>query len=158
MRLRNKTLLACDAATAWREERKISHWLAMSWPLRAFDPLEPPAWPVSWTQDQDLLVRSRLFGLLPLGRQRIRVVEFHEGSREIVTEEHGSAIRRWSHKVQIRAVDQATCRYCDRIDLEAGVLTLPLWLFAAFFYRLRHSRWRIFARKLRCGRQRRSGE
>ena len=154
MRLRIETLLACDAAAAWQEERKISHWLAMSWPLLIFDPLQPPAWPVSWAQDRDLLVQSRLFGLLPLGRQRIRVVGVHEDTLEIVTEEHGSTIRRWSHKVQIRAVDQATCRYCDRIDLEAGVSTLPLWLFAAFFYRLRHHRWRRFARKLRRGGQR----
>jgi hypothetical protein len=39
--------------------------------------------------------------------------------------------------------------YMDRIEIEAGVMTLPVWLFANVFYRYRQMKWRKLLRSLK---------
>jgi len=40
------------------------------------------------------------------------------------------------------------CGYTDQIDIQAGILTPPIWLFAHIFYRYRQRRWRHLVRAL----------
>ncbi len=51
----------------------------------------------------------------------------------------------WNHDIVVEPVDERTCRYTDRIVIDAGPLTLAVVGFAHLFYRHRQRRWRRLA-------------
>ena len=57
-------------------------------------------------------------------------------------------IRRWRHEVFVTSLDANTCRYEDRIEIDAGAFTPVVTAFASVFYRYRQRRWRALARLL----------
>ena len=146
MKLRLETVLECPAGAAWDAERKVAHLLSVARPLIALQPVDPEVASADWVQDQSTDFKSLLFGVLPLGRLRVTVVEFNSEKRELRTEEGGGVIRRWSHRVRIDPLSPGQCRYRDDIEMEAGWLTHPLWLVAWLVYRLRQRRRRALAR------------
>jgi ligand-binding SRPBCC domain-containing protein len=91
-----------------------------------------------------LSLRISPFGLLPSWSHQIDVVAVEP--HLIRTEEHGGSIRRWRHTLSFTPVGDRSCRYEDRIDLDAGVLTLLVWLYAHGLYRYRQARWRRLAK------------
>jgi hypothetical protein len=48
----------------------------------------------------------------------------------------------WDHLVTIRAENPTRTRYTDELRVEAGKLTLLVWLWAQLFFRHRQRRWR----------------
>ena len=134
MNLRVSSTLPCSAEAAWRAEREVATLLKGAWPWLVYSPVAPPRLPEKWTPGQTLTVRTRLFGLLPLGQHTISVAEVDENSMTVLTHEHGGLIRRWDHRVRITPDGPNGCRYTDEIDLDAGLLTPIVWLFAWLFY------------------------
>lgn len=118
-------------------------------PLVQFTPLDPPQFPSKWTEGE-YLVATRLFGLVPLGRQTI-AISFDGASDDryaIRDNGHGDLAQRWDHRIDIVDAGSGQTRYLDTVDIEAGVLTPFVWLFAQLFYRHRQRRWRQLARAL----------
>jgi len=104
-------------------------------------------WPTRlFTEGTTLTTRVRLFGLGPSFPHKVQVVRVDEAQREIETKESGGLVRVWDHRMRVDAVSEVTCRYTDCIEVQAGLLTPLVWLFAAGFYRYRHSRWRQWPR------------
>jgi hypothetical protein len=62
--------------------------------------------------------------------------------------EHGRFVRTWNHRIRFRASGQGQTLYSDEVAIDAGWLTLPVWLFALLFYRYRQWRWRDLAEHL----------
>ena len=54
-------------------------------------------------------------------------------------------VERWDHLITIAPDGPSRTRYRDTVDIEAGLLTPFVWLFAQFFYRHRQRRWRALA-------------
>jgi hypothetical protein len=90
----------------------------------------------------------KLFGWLPLWRHEMRLVELDDERCEILTEERGGPVRSWRHRIPVRPLPADRCHYTDRVEIEAGALTLAVWLFARIFYGHRQRRWRQLARLL----------
>jgi hypothetical protein len=65
--------------------------------------------------------------------------------------ERDALVRRWDHLIRIRPLANDCCRYLDEIDIDAGPLTLLVWLFAQVFYRHRQRRWQRVAERLQFG-------
>ncbi|MCV2369671.1 hypothetical protein [Roseateles oligotrophus] len=114
-------------------------------PLIRFVPVEPKSLPMRW-EEKEYLVSTRLFGLLPMGRQwvnisgRDRSIEAGRFCVELRDNGRGTLMSKWDHRVTIQASGQG-CSYTDRVEINAGVLTPLVWLFAWFFYRHRQRRW-----------------
>jgi len=110
-------------------------------PLVAFVPVSPPALPEQW-EEQKYVVRLRLFGFIPFGRQTINIsVPSRSDSHiELRDNGYGSLISKWDHLITIRSADGG-CVYSDRVEVKAGVLTPFVWAFAWLFYRHRQRRW-----------------
>jgi len=53
-------------------------------------------------------------------------------------------VRTWDHEISIRHASATCCFYTDSVDIEAGLLTPLVWLFAQALYRYRQRRWRSF--------------
>jgi len=115
-------------------------------PLIHFTPVEAPAWPARWA-DGTYWVSVRLFGLLSFGKQAI-VISHPESTDGFLLRDngHSALVKRWDHTISITTVAGKT-RYRDVVIIEAGWLTLPIWLFAQAFYRHRQRRWRLLIRR-----------
>jgi len=121
-------------------------------PLLVFEPLDPPALPEVWSPGR-YHVRMLALGWLPVGSQWIGL-ELPDpapgpGARGYDLRDNGASelIRRWDHRIRIEPTADGRTRYVDRVDLEAGVLTPLVWLFAQIFFRHRQRRWRRLVRR-----------
>lgn len=138
------TELEAPAEAVWRMLQKSESLRFVAAPvLRMGDDL-PRYWrdsggPVT-------LASMRLLGLLPLWRHEIRIVSLDEERREILTEEGGGPMRLRRHRIQLHPLSEGRCRYTDRVEIEAGVLTPGFWIFALLFYGHRQRRWRQLVR------------
>jgi len=110
-------------------------------PLVAFVPVNPPALPERW-EEHKYVVRLRLFGFIPFGRQTINISVLSRSNSHIELRDngYGSLISKWDHLINIRSANVG-CVYSDRVDVKAGVLTPFVWAFAWLFYRHRQRRW-----------------
>ena len=86
-----------------------------------------------------------LFGIIPFSRHHIRVASIDRSSFTFRSEEGGGAVRTWRHEIVVEALDDHRSRYCDRLEIEAGVLTPVVVAYAGVFYRYRQRRWRRLA-------------
>jgi len=147
MQIKLETDLACSAARAWQEVNTTRLLRHVARPLLTFEPIDPPQWPAQW-QDERYLVRLRLMGLLPLGKQWVVITRWvsQQPRYEVRDNGYGALARRWDHHVSIWPLSESSARYVDRVEIEAGLLTPVVWLFAALFYRHRQRRWRALAR------------
>jgi hypothetical protein len=91
-----------------------------------------------------LSLRISPFGLFPSWPHEIKVVAVEP--QLIRTEERGGSIRSWRHTLSFTPLGDRSCRYEDRIELDAGPLTALVWLYAQVLYRYRQARWRRLAR------------
>ncbi|MGY1694744.1 hypothetical protein ACI8AD_12810 [Geodermatophilus sp. SYSU D00766] len=141
------TELPCSVERAREEVGTSRLLLYVSWPLVEFLPVDPPVLPPTW-QAGDHLVRMRLFGLVPLGRQTISISFPPTTPDRVLLRDNGSGdlLRRWDHLITIAPGSSPTrARYTDRIDVDAGLLTSLAWAWAHVLYRWRQHRWRYLA-------------
>jgi hypothetical protein len=93
-------------------------------------------------------VRAKAFGLVPIGEQSIRL-SFHErrdfldaGDVRIVRDGGEglsgmlSLVTHWRHSMAVAPLGTRTL-YRDQLEVSAGVLTVPLWLFYWAFWQWR---------------------
>ena len=92
-------------------------------------------------------VRMYLLGMAPLGTHTLHFESIDPRAHEIMTREHDWLVRRWDHCIRIQPLAAGQCRYSDTVDIEAGLLTPLVWLFARCFYAHRQWRWLGVARR-----------
>lgn len=140
------TYLDADPARVWDEVNRPRLLCFVAHPLMRFDPITPARLPDRW-QDGDYIVRMRWRGIMPIGRQTIRISRPPaSGARRLLLDDgHGALIRRWHHLVSVEPEGAGT-RYRDRIEIEAGRLTRPVAAFAGRYYAHRQRRLRDLVR------------
>jgi hypothetical protein len=89
-----------------------------------------------------------LFGAVPFSYHHLTVAAIDDDARVLTSDEHGGMIRTWRHDLTVTPVDDTSCRYEDRIEIDAGWLTPVVAAYAWLFYRHRQRRWRELARLL----------
>lgn len=113
--------------------------------LMRFRPVEPDSFPQTWSPG-NYRVRMLAFHLLPVGWQTVAIELPGPGDDWFIRDKgRGSIARTWDHLIFIEP-DGAGTRYVDRVRIDAGVLTLPVVLYAKLFYRYRQRRWRKLVR------------
>jgi hypothetical protein len=152
MKVERSTRLRAEPERVWQQVNRPAALQYVARPLLSFEPVDPPAFPDTW-QPREYRVRLKLFGLIPMGWQ-IMGVEFPDDDRAVDEARfprhlrdngRGLLIRRWDHRISIDADASGGARmtrYTDRVDIDAGVLTAPVALFARVFYAHRQRRWR----------------
>lgn len=86
----------------------------------------------------DVALTFRLFGVVPVGRWRFKVVARDDAAFRLRSEESGTGVRRWAHEIALTRVDDHACRFTDTIEIEAGALTPLIAWFARREYARRH--------------------
>ena len=150
MKIELSTTLQAPADQVWRwvQRPALLNWVAA--PLVKFRPTQPTTLPEVWA-DGEVRVSLLLFGVLPVGSQVIRVhrEEEQEGeppARSLVDMGEGDLAKTWHHRVRVVPERAGTTLYTDSVVVEAGPLTLFVWMFAQVFYRHRQRRLRALAR------------
>jgi hypothetical protein len=141
------TVLDCSAAKAWETVQKSSLLLYVIWPLARVVPIGAP-FPERWTEGLTVHCKSFVFGIIPLGVRTVRFEKIDQKNHEIQSREHDPLISRWDHLISIKPLTDSRSIYRDRIDINAGGLTLLVWAWANWFYRHRQRRWRARAKTL----------
>lgn len=120
----------------------------VSWPLIMFTPLDPSALPAIW-EPGNYRVRMRSLWVIPLGSQTIAISFPPSSTGQVLIRDNGFGqfVRRWDHLMILDATtaEGIQPRYTDQVDIDAGVLTIPLWAGANLWYRWRQHRWRQLA-------------
>ncbi len=138
------TELPIPAERACQLAQKPALLLHVLWPWISLTTQNPLAEQVA--EGDEISVQLRFLGLLPGWRHTIRIARL--APTEIVSLERGGPVTRWDHRLTFDPISPASCRYTDRIEVRAGVLTPLVALYAQFIYRYRQMRWRALTRVL----------
>lgn len=140
MRLEHTSLLPCSIARLAPELAKpmLLNWV--SWPMLHFVAVDPPALPERFAVGP---YRTRLLlgMVLPLGEHTLDLQRTPGHGPGLVWHDAGYSdlIRVWDHKIRLEDYFGMT-RYTDEVEVHAGPLTGPVWLFASAFYTHRQRR------------------
>jgi len=148
MKVDVSTHLNCSAGKAWNEVQKSSLLLRVIRPLARIVPVDQRHFPERWTEGLKIQCRSYLFGFIPIGVRNLHFQRIDQKNFEILILENDPLVKRWTHAISIKPVDQDRSIYRDVIDIDAGRLTGLVWAWASCFYRHRQRRWRAFAKCL----------
>ncbi len=114
-------------------------------PLVVFEPKNQKEFPEIWKKGK-YLTSMKLFGIIPFGDQFIVIEKIKENAPdEFILRDngYGSVINTWDHWIFIlKTENENVVKYIDRIDIQAGVLTIFIVIFASVFYRWRQFRWK----------------
>jgi len=101
-----------------------------------------------WREGETVSGWVFLFGAIPFSRHTLHFSAIDNGAMTLSSRESGGLLRRWNHDIIVTATGDSRCNYRDRIDIDAGVFTPLVVLYARWFYRTRQRRWRALARVL----------
>lgn len=138
------TYLPCSPDEAWQRVQTSALLHHIAAPMLRFVPAGEP-FPERWLPGS-YRTGMLAFGVLPMGEQTIGIeIPPADGERRVLRDNgHGQLIRRWDHWIFIEPEGEGT-RYTDRVDIDAGLLTPFVALFARVFYGHRQKRWRALA-------------
>lgn len=140
MKVLVKSKFSISAAVVWDLTQKSSTLLIVAWPLaRIVSVID--SFPERWSEGSTVLCRSYLFGIIPVGTRRIFFEKIDKASMQLQSRETDPLIKHWDHLITVRPINESSCVYSDEVEINAGVLTPIIWLWANWFYRHRQSRW-----------------
>ena len=65
-------------------------------------------------------MRLLFFGFIPAWWHEIHIVRLDDIEREILTSEHGGAVKKWSHRITVDERGPWRSYYTDEIEIGAG--------------------------------------
>jgi len=116
-------------------------------PLVYFDFAGEGELPEQW-QSRSYLFSVRVFGFLPFGKHTMDFT--YPGDLSIRDNGHSALCKRWDHLMSVKDTEGG-CIYNDCAQVEAGIMTPIIWLFAQAMYRYRQRSWRKLVPQLRQG-------
>jgi len=143
---RISTSLDTDAERAWRAVQRKSTFLYVTKGVLGI--ADADRYPEEWHAGDVVRARLVFFGFLPGWMHELRLVRVDGERRELYTNERGGVLSAWNHCITVEPAGATRCRYTDEIDMDAGLLTPLVWLYAHIFFRYRQMRLRRLARTL----------
>lgn len=104
-----------------------------------------------WREGETVVGWVFLFGFVPFSRHRLHFSQVDDGSMTLRSRESGGLVKVWNHDITVTPLGPDRCRYGDRIEIDAGLFTPLVGLYANGFYMLRQRRWRKLAEHLSAG-------
>ena len=89
-----------------------------------------------------------VFGVIPIGVRELYFERIDQNGCRIVTRESDPLVRSWNYTITITPIGPNRSKYRDVIDIDAGHLTVLVWVWTNWFYRHRQRRWRALTRTL----------
>ena len=105
-------------------------------------------WPEVFAEGQVIETQLLFLNIFPVWKHRSHVIRVDHENMKIASQEEGGCIRRWNHRIWIEGGSESSCKYTDEIDIDAGIFTFFIWIYAHVFYRYRQRRMRKLADRL----------
>lgn len=116
-------------------------------PMASFKIISPIDDNVNWKEGETYIGWSFLFLVIPVWKRKIYLERIDDKDMQIQPRESGEiGLRKWDHLIMIEETVDGRTMYTDIVEIDAGIFTLPYYLFASVFYRHRQSRWRNLAK------------
>lgn len=77
---------------------------------------------------------------MPAGEHRITLERIDLKANLIESKESGALVPVWNHTIRFHPLEDDRLHYTDEIEIQAGLLTGFIWIFAHHFYRHRQRR------------------
>ncbi|WP_108672431.1 hypothetical protein [Peribacillus acanthi] len=129
----------CDADELFKEVKNTKSLMYIGKPLVKFVQLPKHPLPELWKEGRYLL-KMYILGFIPFGKQWI-VISVDNDIKHIRDNGYSKLIKKWDHNIYLKDIGNNKTLYVDTIDINAGILTIFIVLFAQIFYRLRQKRW-----------------
>ena len=149
MRIRLSTVLHAPPEWVAEQLRSTATFRHVTAPLLRFHPVQGAPWPIHWAPGA-LTLQMRLLGVLPLGRQTVRIAieppAEPGGWPTLCDHGDGTLMRRWEHRITLQALPGGRTLYTDDVAIQARYA--PRWVtplsvvFVQVFFRHRQRRWR----------------
>ncbi len=95
---------------------------------------------IVWKEGCTYTFKSKLFGFIPCGIHKIRVLKFGIDDG-IYTNEQNTYVPVWNHEVVLKKIDENHTEYSDIVEIYAGWKTIFVYLWATLFYKHRQKKW-----------------
>ncbi|MEI2419288.1 hypothetical protein V6O07_03370, partial [Arthrospira platensis SPKY2] len=79
----------------------------------------------------------------------LHIARIDDATRTMTSREHGGLVRIWNHDIIVTPTGVNSCDYRDCIEIDAGLLTRVVVLYARWFYRMRQRRWRTLTKGMK---------
>lgn len=143
-----QSIFNCSAQRLFEEVQKTENFFYVTTPLVRFVPRDCTVGAV-WEEGQ-YVMNMYFLGFLPLGSQYIHI-QLDKANMSVLDRGHSKPVPKWHHLIRIQEAGETQALYSDCIDIEAGLLTLPVVLFARCFFYYRQYRWKKLVKKMRKG-------
>ena len=130
----------CDSEELFGEVKKTESLFYIAKPLIKFLQLPEHPLPELWGEGK-YPVKMYILGFIPFGKQWI-VISIDNNNLHIRDNGYSKLIKKWDHNIYLKGVGENKTLYTDTIDINAGILTIFIAMFANIFYRWRQKRWR----------------
>jgi len=139
MNLKIQKLLSVPVPIVWRELQKPETLDFIAAPMVVFKykSTKPEQW-----HKGNFEVELKLFGFIPFGNQTISISFPDTVNNILFLRDNGfsNLISKWDHLISVEPQGENTL-YTDSLEINAGILTPFIWLFAFLFYSHRQKRW-----------------
>ena len=140
MIVKMSSVFDCDKGTLFAEVMKSKSFFYVSYPVVKFVPEKRYPIPKKW-ENGKYLVKMKMFGMIPFPKQWI-VMSVYEEDYRLCDNGYSTVIKKWGHSISLADTEDGRVSYSDTIEIDAGVLTPFIFLYAKAFFKHRHRRWR----------------
>lgn len=134
------SIFNCNSDELFNEVKKSKSLFYIAKPLVKFVRLPNHPLPDLWEEGK-YLVKMYILGFIPFGSQWI-VITVNDDMKHIRDNGYSMLIKKWDHNIYLKDIGNNKTLYADTIEINAGILTIFIVLFANVFYRLRQKRWK----------------
>jgi len=147
-------VLPVDIDTAWEMLHAPAVFRAVSSPFTIFREHPEHPLPKRFSPDTDYTVSVLAGGIIPLGKQIIRLEDtvWSPDHRQTTDVGHGLSgmlglLNNWRHQMTVKKLSDQTTLFSDQLTVNASWQTPVLWLAFNVFWRWRAMRLRQIAKK-----------
>lgn len=134
------SIFNCNSDQLFNEIKKSKSLFYIAEPLVKFVEVENHLIPEFWEEGK-YLIKMYILGFIPFGSQWI-IISMDDDIKNIRDNGYSKIIKKWDHNVYLKDIGNNRTLYADSIEINAGILTLFIVLFANIFYRFRQKRWK----------------
>ena len=137
MIVRKSSVFPASRDAVFEKLQKLETLQTIAKPYATFEPVGSvdPVWSAGSTS----AYRFRLFGGIPFGTHRIRILRFDQEG--ISSREGNEYVPVWNHDISMIPLGDDCTEYTDQVEIRAGWKTPFIWLWANAFYTHRQRKW-----------------
>lgn len=134
------SIFDCNSEVLFNEVKKTKSLFYIGKPLIQFVQLSNYPLPEIW-EDGKYPTKMYMLGFIPVGIQWI-VMTVDESRMYFRDNGYSKLIKKWDHKFYLKKIENDKTLYIDEVDINAGIFTPFIILFAHLFFRLRQRNWK----------------